>query len=671
MLCTVPDAAASACADEDTPCCALFADGGTAGGGDDPDSEHGSIRTLSYREALQGQHKHAMWLRDLLLKSGCDGSCGSDDEPTRIDIGNPTPTADRGTLYLVYLSSNNIDLILSVLACSSLSNDTNNTVSSAAAAAIVPTLLNTRWTTAEMVKALRPKEHAVAGIVYSIQYEKQAHELAQRLGKGRLGRTCFPIPHFSHACFKLTVNTMHDETCAPRNASFPSDGAVFDEIQRLAARDRNCAAAAAAAADADQDAVILFTSGTSSSKGAEGVRLSHRALMVQALAKLLPPVSYSNRTILLATTVPLYHVGGFSSILAVWMAGGCLAFPAASSASSPPSPSFDPPQVFRSIRTAHVNTLVVVPAMLHALRTSHEAGLASESSSAYPYVRCILIGGQSASEALIRYCRETFPNARLVQTYACTEAASSITFRRVKGGGGDDEPPSPGAVFAGDCVGTPPPHVEVAILPLQQQRDDNDMNLSAVDGGPEPQIDDRGAVGVIATRGPHVMSGYWDSSTLASPPQASISHAPESYNWHVTGDLGRIDDRGQLWFCGRVSDSIRTGGETVMAGEVERVLQVHPDVVDVAVFPLPDDKFGQIVACAIVCRERGCDICADDRLVSLVRTWCNQHGLAGYKRPKRVFVVNELPKNASGKTLKYLLVERFSQSGSSLPNSRL
>jgi acyl-CoA synthetase (AMP-forming)/AMP-acid ligase II len=664
MLCTVLDATASACADKDTPCCALFADGGTAGGGDDPNHEHGSIRTLSYREALQGQHKHAMWLRDLLLKSGCDGSCGSDDEPTR--IGNPTPATDRGTLYLVYLSSNDVDLILSVLACSSLSNDANNTVSSAAAAVLVPTLLNTRWTTAEMVRALRPKEHAVAGIVYSNQYEKQAHELAQRLGEGRLSRTCFPIPHLSLRHFKQS--TLDDEAYAPRNAPFPSDCAVLDEIQRVASRDRNFAAAA----DADQDAVILFTSGTSSSKGAKGVRLSHRALVVQSLAKLLPPVSYSNRTILLATTVPLYHVGGFSSILAVWMAGGCLAFPS-SSASSPPSQSFDPPQVFRSIRTAHVNTLVVVPAMLHALRTSHEAGLASESSSlSYPHVRCILIGGQSASEALIGYCRKTFPNARLVQTYACTEAASSITFRQVGLDRGEDEPHSPGAaLFAGDCVGTPPRHVELAILPLQQQRDDNDMNLSELDGGPEPQIDGRGAVGVIATRGPHVMSGYWDTSTLAPPPQASNSQAPESYNWHVTGDLGRIDDHGQLWFCGRVSDSIRTGGETVMAGEVERVLQGHPDVVDVAVFPLPDDKFGQIVACAIVCRENCCDMCADDKLVQMVRGWCERHGLAGYKRPKRVFVVKELPKNASGKTLKYLLVERFAQSGSSLPNSRL
>jgi acyl-CoA synthetase (AMP-forming)/AMP-acid ligase II len=661
MISAVLDAAASACAD--APCCVVFTDdhGGTDDGNEigskhyqlEPHTSPRCLPALTYGDALQAQKEHATWLRDLLLVSSpsCDPS--SDD----------AAVADHGVLFLAYLSSNDADLFLSVLACSSLGIPQGRSDS---AVLVVPTLLNTRWTPSEMAKALRPKAHATAGIVYSAQHETQVRDLAQRLGTGRLCRACLPIPHFSRKHFKPSALP---DTYLPRNSPYPSDSAVRDEIQRLAnggGGDRNCTSV-------DRDAVILFTSGTSSSKGAKGVRLSHRALVVQGLAKLLPPVSYSHRTVLLATTVPFYHVGGLSSILSVWMAGGCLALPAASR--SPPSQSFDPAQVFRSIRTARVNTLVVVPAMLHALMTSHEGG--SEASPVHPHVRCVLIGGQSASDALLQYCRATFPNASLVQTYACTEAASSITFRQVgmnneTGSLGNccDGTPSPGAMFAGDCVGTPPPHVEVAILPHEQPNDgigdETTDNSQSISNGAR-----RSGVGVIATRGPHVMNGYWDSSSSA-PPAASSSAAPRSYDWHMTGDLGRIDEHGQLWFCGRVADSIRTGGETVMAGDVERVLLRHPRIADVAVFPLPDDKFGQAVACAIVfCRQRGNGCTDPARLVQAVREWCEQNGLAGYKRPKQVFVVSDLPKNASGKTLKYMLVERFSRSGSSVPNSKL
>jgi acyl-CoA synthetase (AMP-forming)/AMP-acid ligase II len=654
MLSAVLDATASACAD--APCCVVFADvhGGTDDGDEigskhyqlEPHTSPRFLSALTYRDALQAQKEHAAWLRDLVLESSSSGDPSSDDA-----------SADHGVLYLAYLSSNDVDLFLSVLACSSLVIPHGRSDS---AVLVVPTLLNTRWTTAEMTKALHPKARTTAGIVYSAQYEKQAYDLAQRLGTGRLCRTRRPIPHFSHKHFKPSALP---DARRQHNAPYPSDGAVRDEIKGLADGDRNFMSV-------DQDAVILFTSGTSSSTGAKGVRLSHRALLVQSLAKLRPPVAYSHRTVLLATTVPFYHVGGLSSILSVWMAGGCLALPAASR--SPRAQSFDPAQVFLSIRTAQVNTLVVVPAMLHALMTSHEGG--SESSPVYPHVRCVLIGGQSASDALLRYCRATFPNASLVQTYACTEAASSITFRQVgmnneTGSLGNcrDVTPSPGAMFAGDCVGTPPPHVEVAILPLEQPNDETTDNSQSISNGARLS-----GVGVIATRGPHVMNGYWDSSSSA-PPATLSSLAPHSYGCHVTGDLGRIDEHGQLWFCGRVADSIRTGGETVVANEVEQVLMRHPQIVDVAVFPLPDDRFGQAVACAIiVCRQRCGGGCTDPaRLVQVVREWCEQNGLAGYKRPKQAFVVSELPKNASGKTLKYLLVERFSRSGSSVPNSKL
>jgi fatty-acyl-CoA synthase len=132
-----------------------------------------------------------------------------------------------------------------------------------------------------------------------------------------------------------------------------------------------------------------------------------------------------------------------------------------------------------------------------------------------------------------------------------------------------------------------------------------------------------------------------------------------------TNDLGYWDDQGRLYFCGRVNDVIRTGGETVLATEVERVLAQHPDIVECAVFALNDDKFGEAVCCALVSRA-GLELTLVD-----VRGLCREKGLAGYKQPRRVFHVGELPKNSSGKILKFLLKERFAEKAVATLQSRL
>jgi acyl-CoA synthetase (AMP-forming)/AMP-acid ligase II len=168
------------------------------------------------------------------------------------------------------------------------------------------------------------------------------------------------------------------------------------------------------------------------------------------------------------------------------------------------------------------------------------------------------------------------------------------------------------------------------------------------------------------------MNGYWSASTdivdakNADPSLVRASKLPSGAStghWLVTSDVGYWDSGGNLWFCGRRTDSIRTGGETVLAGEVERVLALHPLIVDAAVFGLPDDKFGHTVACAIVAvpqmppQEGGS---RNPLTVTDIRSWCDQCGLAGYKRPRKMYHVDSIPKNSSGKALKYLLVERFS-----------
>lgn len=181
------------------------------------------------------------------------------------------------------------------------------------------------------------------------------------------------------------------------------------------------------------------------------------------------------------------------------------------------------------------------------------------------------------------------------------------------------------------AVGKAAHHCEVAIL-------------HEVSGQPLPP----GEVGEIATRGPHVMAGYW-----RRPQQ---TEAALRGGWLHTGDLGYLDSHGMLHLVGRLQEVIRTGGESVHPSEVERVLEEHPLVAQAAVFGLPDEKFGEKVTAAVVLRDDqgvgGSE--ADKAKVAIEReilAHCHRR-LSRYKCPKQVHIMASLPKNGSGKVVK-------------------
>lgn len=145
-------------------------------------------------------------------------------------------------------------------------------------------------------------------------------------------------------------------------------------------------------------------------------------------------------------------------------------------------------------------------------------------------------------------------------------------------------------------------------------------------------IDERGQVWCDSP--PFTRFAYWaDPDKTAAAWRETSTGAAFS-----VGDLGRLDDNGYLFLDGRREDLIISGGVNVYPAEVEAILSSHPDVVDVAVFPLPDDRWGQRVACAVV----------TDVPVESIREWSREH-LAGYKRPKDWIRVPELPRNSMGK----------------------
>mmetsp|Transcript_8257 Transcript_8257/g.17609 ORF Transcript_8257/g.17609 Transcript_8257/m.17609 type:complete len:555 (+) Transcript_8257:1885-3549(+) len=373
---------------------------------------------------------------------------------------------------IAYISTNSADFFLSVLSsCSGWIPSSS----------CIPALLNARWTPKEMAQVLTPSCETDATLVlYGPQFRQTAEQVIRRLhAAGFKACHCLPIPEFSLGGRISAVDGEQPVVSSSPHSVGPSPSPrvhAQETIRILATATRPTNQQEDKSNHRhNDDALILFTSGTTS--GSKGCRLSHASLLIQALAKLSKPCEYSHETTMLASTLPFYHVGGLTSILAIWLAGGSLLlrshFPPAGSVTVP---RFDPNFVWQSLLRESCNTLVVVPTMLHALQ---KVSVGILSSKVFPQVQLILIGGQSASSALVQFCIRMFPQARLIQTYACTEAASSLTFHDLRNSIPPSNPhrdQSTAAAVVGDCVGKPPSHVELAIVHKNNNNNNNNDN---------------------------------------------------------------------------------------------------------------------------------------------------------------------------------------------------
>jgi fatty-acyl-CoA synthase len=204
----------------------------------------------------------------------------------------------------------------------------------------------------------------------------------------------------------------------------------------------------------------------------------------------------------------------------------------------------------------------------------------------------------------------------IVQGYGLTEASPNVLCL-----------PREEATRRIGWAGKPYPHVEVAL---------SDPVTGAVVDGP--------GIGELLVRGPGVFAGYWRDreATLASL----------SDGWLHTGDIAERDADGFYRIRDRIKDMYISGGENVYPAEIETVLHEHPAVADVAVFGVPDERWGE-VGVAIVVRAPGRPVGESDLLAH-----CRAR-LAAFKVPRAVYFVQQLPRSASGKLLKPELRERY------------
>jgi acyl-CoA synthetase (AMP-forming)/AMP-acid ligase II len=238
-----------------------------------------------------------------------------------------------------------------------------------------------------------------------------------------------------------------------------------------------------------------------------------------------------------------------------------------------------------------------------------EAGLADRPGP----LRVVLLGGGPIPGILVE--QSLARGIPAAPTYGLTEAASQVATL------------APAELaLAGHTAGRPLPDTEVRI---------------ARDDGTAAGIDEPGE---ILVRGPQVMRGYLDRPDDTARALAG--------GWLHTGDVGALDAAGRLRVLDRREDLIVSGGENVYPAEVENALFGHPAIGDVAVIGVPDDRWGEAVK-AIVVLKPGLKATADE-ILAFART-----RIAGYKLPKTIDFISELPRNPSGKVLKRELRKPF------------
>jgi long-chain acyl-CoA synthetase len=233
------------------------------------------------------------------------------------------------------------------------------------------------------------------------------------------------------------------------------------------------------------------------------------------------------------------------------------------------------------------------------------------SSTDFSSLELIIYGTAPAPEALVRAAQKTF-GCGLAQGYGMTETAGTICYLTPE----DHAHPVGNRLRS---AGRPLAGVEILVC--------ND------DGVVVPAE----TIGEVTCRGGQVALGYWHY------PEATAQAIRDG--WLRTGDAGYFDEEGYLYICDRVKDMIKSGGENIYPAEVENALYAHPDVSDVAVIGVPDERWGEVPK-AIVVRRPGSTV-SEEELLEFGRT-----RIARFKVPRSVNFVDTLPRNTSGKVLK-------------------
>jgi fatty-acyl-CoA synthase/long-chain acyl-CoA synthetase len=348
---------------------------------------------------------------------------------------------------------------------------------------------------------------------------------------------------------------------------------------------------------AASDLTMIYTSGTTGRpKGAVRSAVGDPDLLRQLIAF----IGYSPDDVYL-TTGPLYHSGP----------GGFLAIAHALGNTVVLQRKFDAQDWLRLIETHRVTTTFSAPAPIRLVCQLPDAVLARYDRSS---MKRMIANAAPWSFALKEQYLARFPEDSLFEVYGSTELGVDTILRP------EDQRRKPGS------CGRAAPGVEVALFDEEGSRIEK----------------------------PHVPGELYVRSRSAFK---TYHKAQEKFekgrrgDWLSVGDVAYFDAEGFFYICDRKNDMIISGGMNVYPAEIEAALDQHPDVLDVAVIGIPSDEWGEAVHAVV---KRAADALTPEHLIE----WARDH-LAGYKIPRSVSFLDEIPRNASGKILKKVLREPF------------
>src|SRR5215212_6116744 len=289
-----------------------------------------------------------------------------------------------------------------------------------------------------------------------------------------------------------------------------------------------------------------------------------------------------------------------------------------------PVESFDPEKVLQAVHEERCTAVLGVPTMFIA-ELEHPDFEEYDTSN----LRTGIMAGSPCPMEVMKKVVDVMGASEITIAYGQTESSPVITQTRT------DDP------------------LELRVSSVGRKLPDVEVKIVDVDTGAEVGTDEQGD---LCTRGYHVMRGYYKMDDRTS-------EVIDQEGWLHTGDLAVMDEDGYVRITGRAKDMIIRGGENVYPREIEEFLYTHPEVSDVQVYGVPDEKYGEQVAAAVKLRQ-GSELTAED-----VQKYCREN-IAYYKVPEYVDFVEDYPMTASGKIQKYKLreaaVERYGLKGATV-----
>ncbi|MBI3302744.1 MAG: AMP-binding protein [Deltaproteobacteria bacterium] len=357
----------------------------------------------------------------------------------------------------------------------------------------------------------------------------------------------------------------------------------------------------------DDVALFLHTSGTTSRP--KGVPLSHANLLASA-ANVVATYALTPADVSLCV-MPLFHVHGLvASILATLRSSGTVVVP----------PRFSAGAFWPAVRAHRATWYTAVPTIHQVLLTRADEDCApAPGTSGLRFIRSCSSALAPATMAGL----EARFGCPVVEAYGMTEAAHQMASNPLP-----PQPRRPGSVGRGTGV-------QIAIM------DDAGALLPV---GPQ---------GEVVIQGPNVTRGYHNNSEANA---AAFTHG-----WFRTGDQGVLDADGYLTLVGRLKELINRGGEKISPREIDEALLTHPAVAEAVCFGVPDVKYGEEVAAAVV-------LCGEASEADLA-AHCRER-LAAFKVPKTIYLVSQIPRTATGKIQRRVVAAAFAAGPPSTSSGR-